>query len=109
MKYLDWNEINELAVKQSGEHAVYISNTLDMGYVDDVQIHERVLDNLKCLCIATLQENYDYVGWVIAGGLALFETKEQAEKVFEALTYEVQDGAGYYVAVYSPGGFVTDN
>lgn len=109
MKYLDWNDINELAVKQSGKYAVYISNTLDMGYAEDVKVHERVLDNLKCLCTDNTKEYYDYVGWVIAGGLALFETREQAEKVFEALTYEVQDGTGFYVAMYNPDGFVTDN
>lgn len=109
MKYLNWNEVNELAVKQQGQLGVFINNSLDYSDNKDLVVWMQLQETIEAIHGGKHGDYFDYVGWLVAGGLAFYETEDVARWVFDVLKRDTQDSS-FYMALYSPEvGFVDDN
>lgn len=108
MHFVNWVKTNELAVKQVGQFAVYVSNGLDFDDEKDAKAWDFVLDYLKSAY--TEAECYNYMGSIIDGGLFFFEIEEEAWKFYSVFEQPLTDSSGLYAAVFCPvRGCLTEN
>ena len=110
MKYINWSQVQELAVKQQGQWGVYVNNSLDFDNEKDAEIWNSLTKTFEALHGGFHGEYHNYSGWMVAGSIAFFETKEDAEYIFSLLNNEMTDHSAFYVALYSPDlGCVDEN
>jgi hypothetical protein len=104
MKFVNWSKTNELAVKQVGQWAVYVSNNIDYDDEKDCKTWKFVIDYLKST--RTEAEYLNYISSIMDGGLFFFETKELAWEFYSMFAQSITDSSGLYASVYSPTGVV---
>ena len=98
----NWNKVNELAVKQVGKPAVYVSFGLDFGKPEDEAIWAFVT--------ATLSEMYDkqtyldLTGSIINSELIFFDTKEEQYRFYKIFEQPLTDSSPLYAVTYSRDG-----
>jgi hypothetical protein len=106
-QFIDWNKIQELAVRCVNKWAVYVSNGLEDSKKDDI-IWDFVLneadkffkdDSLKALeCKCTL----------INGGLVFFDTQDQAREFYQIFNADLTYSSALYAQLHSPDGQCLD-
>jgi len=101
MDFVQWHQINELAVRQMGKPAVYVSNGLE--YVTDKEkaIWEHILTKVN---------NRDHTVDLIYGGIFFFDTMDEAQAFYGIFNEYPVESSPVYACLYSPGGVcLTEN
>lgn len=110
MLVLDWCRTNELAVKQVGKVAVYISNGLAYDDSQDNAIWKFVQDSMKAQYGDGTTEFYDVMGHLVNGGLFFFETKEEQMAFYQVFEQTLTDSSAIYACTYDESGqSITEN
>ena len=95
--YVDWTEINSLAVAQKGQWAVYIANHLNN---DDKDIH---VWKYVCNKLQGKLEVGDLFA-IIHGGLFFFESEKEMNQFFEIFCQPPVESSAIYACSYDPNG-----
>ena len=98
----DWNKVNELAVKQVGKPAVYISFGLDFGNPKDEEIWKYVTDTL--MGMYDKQTYLNLMGSIINSELIFFDTKEEQYRFYKIFEQPLTDSSALYAVTYSRDG-----
>jgi len=95
--YIDWTEINGLAVKQKGMYAVYIANHLNFDD-DDSYIWDHIVQ--KCTGLIPFSD----VMSILHGGLFFFDTKTEMTTFFNIFCESPVESSGVYACNYNNNG-----
>ena len=101
MNYLDWNEVNELAVKQKGMWGIYVKNDLSLHDTSDIIVWSVLRNIIESLYVERHEWYFDDISWLSEGGLKLFENEKLARWMFSILDLE-QEHYGFYMVLYCP-------
>ena len=102
---LNWNDINELAVRGAGLGAVYISNNSNFTE-EEYAVINSVLDAITTFHtkLPSDVDLFDLRLSVFEGGLVFFQTEALAEEFYSFFTTELTDSSFLYAVLYSAEG-----
>jgi hypothetical protein len=105
--YAAWNEILELAVKQKGLPAVYVSNNLNFDD-NDKDIWDFITDKVRELYSSRIIQ--EYIGNIIHGGLFFFHTEIERDRFCTIFESPLVYSSGVYVCTFdASGNCLTEN
>ena len=99
MKTLNWSEINELAVKNSGKFGVYVSFGIDFSDSEDDKIWDFLSKEIKK---KYTKEFYFIISSIINSDLFLFDSEEECNDFFSMFNKKPVYSSGIYAGTYCP-------
>lgn len=105
MQVMDWAKVNELAVKQVGKCAVYISNNLP--YDTPMNIAES--ENVWKRSVNALQAEYgvdatEYIDAILIGGLCFFDSPTERDIFFSVFMQDGIESSCLFACTYAANG-----
>jgi hypothetical protein len=105
MMYVDWGNINSLAVAKLNTPAVYVTNGLNYDESDD-HIWQFVMDQVRLL----YPDPLIVCGDLIHGGLFVFDSISDRDVFYNIFTQELTESSAIYVCMYDADGTcITEN
>lgn len=111
MEFLTNHKIRELAVKQKGMFAVYVSQGLNMFEPTDEKIWDFILQEICTLCGGnTTLKYYDYMSGLVNSGTFFFQTEGEAWDFYKIFEQPLTESSAIYANISSPDGVcMTEN
>lgn len=110
-EFKQWHQILELAVRQAGKPAVYISNNLDWKKKKDEEAWEFVISELASFygvaidCHPTESpEYYNMRTNLTIGGLFFFDNPEEQYKFYRIFEQPLTDSSAIYACTFNVDG-----
>ena len=104
MQICNWVEINSLAVKSVGKHAVYVSNGLEYEDTKDDEIWTFVCNEMKSIYGKDTSDFNSIMSNLISGGLFFFNTEEEQRRFYRVFEQPLTDSSAIYACTYGPNG-----
>lgn len=109
MKVLNWNHLHEVACAAENMFGVYTSDFGLFETPNSEVIRTFVIGALQKI-IEVEDDFYNILQALNCDELMLFETEEEARKVYEIFEQELTDSSSVYACLYSPTqGCLTEN
>jgi hypothetical protein len=104
MKYLNWDNIIQLAVPMLEEWSVYINNGLD--YDDEAFVWEFIRTQVE----SKYEDHMGVLSYLVHGGLFSFPTEKGAREFYNIFEQRLTGSSGIYAALYDfQGNCITEN
>jgi hypothetical protein len=104
MKVLNWGEINELAVRQVGLPAVYVSNRLTYTDPKDGNVWRYVMAEMKTIYGDGTKEFHDVLLAMVHSGMFFFDDEDQQQRFYQVFNQPLTYSSGIYACTYSADG-----
>lgn len=103
----DWCRINELAVKQVGKPAVYVSNNLSYNSPEDEKESREVFSFVHSEIRKMAKDDvefYQIIGQLTDTGLFFFDTVEEQQAFYKIFEQPLTESSGIYACTYAADG-----